>query len=221
MPLSQRRYREVFMMLNELLTRYPQLAACADSLQAATLAMINCYQNGGKILLCGNGGSCADCEHIVGELMKGFLKKRPLSDAQKKKLIAQSPFLEDGILNKLQGGLPAIALPSILGLNTAFCNDVDPELVYAQSLMSLGNEGDILFAISTSGNAKNVFAAAAVAKGLGLTVIGLIGNSGGKLSEIADICIRVPETETFKVQELHLPVYHYLCSATEEEFFKV
>ncbi len=207
-------------MLNELLNRYPQLVECTDVLKEAAAAMIGCYKNGGKILLCGNGGSCADCDHIVGELMKGFLKMRPLNSAQKAEMMHNSLLLDEELLNKLQGGLPAIALPSIPALNSAFCNDVDPELIYAQSVMALGKAGDVLIALSTSGNARNVFAAAAVAKGLGLTVIGLTGKGGGKLSEIADICIRVPETETFKVQELHLPVYHYLCAATEEEFFK-
>lgn len=206
-------------MLNELLSRYPQLKVCEHTLIEAVSAMIDCYKNGGKILLCGNGGSCADCDHIVGELMKGFLKKRPLSMEQKAKMTSLSPLLDEETLSKLQGGFPAISLPSITALNSAFCNDVDPELIYAQSVMAMGKTGDVLIAMSTSGNAKNVFAAAKVAKGLGLTVIGLTGKGGGKLSEIADICIRVPETETFKVQELHLPVYHYLCAATEEEFF--
>ena len=206
-------------MLNELLNRYPQLAKCQDEIKKATAAMIDCYKNGGKILLCGNGGSCADCDHIVGELMKGFLKKRPLSTEQKVQMTNLSPLLDEETLSKLQGGLPALSLPSITALNSAFCNDVDPELIYAQSVMAMGKTGDVLIAMSTSGNAKNVFAAAKVAKGLGLTVIGLTGKDGGKLSEIADICIRAPETETFKVQELHLPVYHYLCAATEEEFF--
>ena len=207
-------------MLNELLNRYPQLAVCADELKATVTAIVECYQNGGKLLLCGNGGSCADCDHIVGELMKGFLKKRPLSSKQKEDMMNRSPLSDDAMLSKLQNGLPAIALPSVTALNSAFCNDVDPELIYAQSVMALGKERDVLITISTSGNAKNVFAAAKVAKGLGLTVIGLTSKDGGKLSEISDICICVPETETFKVQELHLPVYHYLCAATEDAFFK-
>lgn len=207
-------------MLNELLKRYPQLTVCTDDLKKATTALINCYQNGNKLLLCGNGGSCADCDHIVGELMKGFLKKRPLEDMQKEKMMHNSPLLDDELLSKLQNGLPAVSLPSMSSLNSAFCNDVDPELIYAQSVMAMGKAGDVLIALSTSGNAKNVFAATKVAKGLGLTVIGITGNSDSKLSQIADICIRVPETETFKVQELHLPIYHYLCAATEEAFFK-
>ena len=206
-------------MLSELLKRYPQLEICKHTLTEAVSVMIDCYKNGGKILLCGNGGSCADCDHIVGELMKGFLKKRPLSTEQKAQMTNLSPLLDEETLSKLQCGLPAISLPSLTALNSAFCNDVDPELIYAQSVMAMGKTGDVLIAMSTSGNAKNVFAAAKVAKGLGLTVIGLTSKGGGNLSEISDICIRVPETETFKVQELHLPVYHYLCAATEEEFF--
>jgi len=207
-------------MLSELLKRYPQLEICQHTLTEAVSVMIDCYKNGGKILLCGNGGSCADCDHIVGELMKGFLKKRPLTNEKKEELTSNSPLLDAETLGKLQCGLPAISLSSITALNSAFCNDVDPELIYAQAVMALGNKKDILIAISTSGNAKNVFAAAKVAKGFGLTVIGLTGINGGKLNEIADMCIRVPETETFKVQELHLPVYHYLCAAVENEFFK-
>ena len=207
-------------MLTDLLNRYPQIAECADTLQEAVCAMIACYKNSGKILLCGNGGSCADCDHIVGELMKGFLKKRPLCSGEKEKLMNNSPLLDDALLDKLQGGLPAIALPSITALNSAFCNDVDPELIYAQAVLALGRKNDVLIAISTSGNAKNVFAAAAVAKGLGITVIALTGKTGGILKECSDICITVPENETYKVQELHLPVYHYLCAAVENEFFK-
>ena len=182
--------------------------------------MVDCYQNGGKLLLCGNGGSCADCDHIVGELMKGFLKKRPLSSVQKDEMMHNSPLLDDVLLNKLQGGLPAIALPSVTALNSAFCNDVDPELIYAQAVLALGNKNDVLIAISTSGNSKNVVAAAKAAKGLGITVVALTGNKGGMLKDCSDILIAVPETETYKIQELHLPVYHYLCAAVENEFFE-
>lgn len=206
-------------MLNELLNRYPSLCKCKEDIEKATKAIIECYEKGGKLLLCGNGGSCADCEHIVGELMKGFLKKRPLSVEQKNKMKNNCNLVDDELLNKLQRGLPAIAIPSITALNSAFCNDVDPELVYAQPLMSLANENDILIGISTSGNSKNVFGAVKVAKALGIKVIGLTGKTGGKLKETADICICAPETETFKIQELHLPIYHYLCANVEEHFF--
>lgn len=208
-------------MLNELLNRYPQLSECADGLREAVAVLIACYEKGGKLLLCGNGGSCADCDHISGELMKGFLKKRPLSSDQKAQMRKKSPQLEDAVMEQLQNGLPAISLPSMAALNSAFCNDVNPDLIYAQSVMALGRTGDVLIAISTSGNAQNVVAAAKTAKALGLSVIALTGKTGGKLGEIADICIRVPETQTYQVQELHLPVYHCLCAETEAHFFPV
>ena len=207
-------------MLNELLKRHPSLAENKDDITKATDAIIRCYEKGGKVLLCGNGGSCADCEHIVGELMKGFLKLRPISEDKKAEMKANSPIVDDEILSKLQCGLPAISLPSMTALNSAFCNDVDPELIYAQPLMALGNKGDILIAISTSGNSKNVFGAVKVAKALGVTVIGLTGKTGGKLREHSDICICAPETETFKIQELHLPIYHYSCAEVEAHFFE-
>ena len=201
-------------MLNELLKRYPALWACKNEILSAEAALISLYENKGKLLLCGNGGSCADSEHITGELMKGFMKKRPLSDEHRHGL-------DDAVADKLQEGLPAIPLTAFSALNTAFCNDVEPELVYAQPLWVLGNEGDMLIAISTSGNSKNVVAAAKVAKAKGMKVIALTGKNGGALKEIADITIAVPETETFKVQELHLPTYHYLCAKVEAHFYEV
>ncbi len=206
-------------MLNELIKRYPVLEVCKEDCEKATQMIIDCYKNGGKVLICGNGGSCADGDHIVGELMKGFLKKRPISDSQKAEMKKNCPLVDEETLSKLQCGLPAISLPSISALNSAFCNDVDPELIYAQSLMSLGRENDILIGISTSGNSKNVFAATKVAKALGVKVIGLTGVTGGKIKDVADVCIKVPETETFKIQELHLPVYHYICAKVEETFY--
>ena len=207
-------------MYNELMKRYPALDQCGEDIKAAVSAIVACYEAGGKVMLCGNGGSAADCDHIVGELMKGFLKLRPVSDEAREQMKKASPELDDELIGKLQCGLPAIALPYISALNSAFCNDVDPELIYAQSLFALAKRGDVLIAMSTSGNAKNVFAAVKVARALGVTVIGLTGSKGGKLFEHSDICIRVPENETFKIQELHLPVYHYICAAVEEHFFK-
>lgn len=206
-------------MVDELMKRYPVLTEIKDDIAKAAKEIINCYENGGKVLICGNGGSCADCEHIVGELMKGFLKKRPVSDEKRVQMKMNAPYLEDEIISKLQNGLPAISLASMTSLNSAFCNDVDPELIYAQPLMALGNKDDILIAISTSGNSKNVYAAAKVAKALGCRVIGLTGASGGKLKNIVDVCICAPEEETFRIQELHLPIYHYLCAETEAHFF--
>ena len=206
-------------MLNELVERYPILNEEKEVIKKTAETIIECYKNGGKLLICGNGGSCADAEHIVGELMKGFLEKRPLSENKKAEMKKNCPEIPESILGNLQGALPAIALPSFVALNSAFCNDVDPELIYAQTLMGLGKKGDVFLGISTSGNSKNVYAAALTAKALGLTVIGLTGIGGGKLSQVADICIKAPESETFKIQELHLPIYHYLCAAIEHEFF--
>lgn len=206
-------------MLNELLKRYPCLESAKEDILKAEDALITGFKNGNKLLLCGNGGSCADCEHIVGELMKGFLSKRPLTESQKAEMKASCPEMDENYLLLLQRAVPAISLPSFTALNTAFCNDVEPELIFAQSLMGLGAKGDMLMAISTSGNSKNVVAAALTAKALGLKTIGLTGKSGGKLKSICDICICVPETETFKVQELHLPVYHYICARAEQELF--
>ena len=207
--------------MEDLIKRYPQLEFCFSDINAALKSIIDSYDAGGKLLLCGNGGSSADCEHIVGELMKGFISKRALSDEKRAQMKSNCDLIDDDMLSKLQGGLPAIAIPSITGLNSAFCNDVDSELVYAQPLMSLADKKDILLCISTSGNSKNCVAAAKVGKGLGLKVIALTGKSGGKLKTIADICICVPENETYKVQELHLPVYHYLCAMIEEHYFDI
>ncbi len=205
--------------MENLLNRYPCLITCKEDIEKTVNAITESYKKGGKLLLCGNGGSCADCEHIVGELMKGFLLKRPLSDEKRQEMKKNNPNLTDDVLSKLQCAVPAVALPSTAGLNSAFCNDVDPELIYAQSLMGLGKKEDVILCISTSGNSKNCVAAANVAKGLGLTVLALTGKSGGKLKDIADICICAPETETYKVQELHLPVYHYICMQIERNFF--
>ena len=202
-----------------MISRYPQLSSCADAVERSYEALINCFSNGGKLLLCGNGGSCADCGHISGELLKGFLKKRPLSDTDKSEMITKCPELDDVMLSKLQKGLPAIPLTDFSALSSAFCNDVDPELTYAQLTLALGRPGDVIICISTSGNAKNVSAAAKVAKSIGITVIGLTGEKGGALRGLSDILINVPETETYKVQELHLPVYHCICAAVESHFF--
>ncbi len=207
-------------MLNELIERYPALSEIKDDIAKATEEIIACYENGGKVLLCGNGGSCADCDHIAGELMKGFMKKRPLSVPKKEELTNNEPSLDDEFLSKLQCGLPAVSLPSMTAPNSAFANDVDPDLIYAQGVLALGKAGDVLIGISTSGNSKNVCAAAKIAKATDCKVIGLTGCKGGELKEYADVCICVPESETFKIQELHLPVYHCICAMVEEYFFE-
>ena len=206
-------------MIEGLLNSYPSLACIKKEIETAAEVLINGFRNGKKLLLCGNGGSCADCEHIVGELMKGFLSKRPLTEAQKADMKANCPEINDAYLSCLQRAAPAISLPSFTALNTAFCNDVEPRLVFAQSLMGLGQTDDMIICISTSGNSENIVAAAMTAKAIGLKTIALTGKSGGKLKELCNICICVPETETFRVQELHLPIYHYLCATVEQFLF--
>lgn len=206
--------------MNELINRYPKLESAKDDIEKAVSVIINCYEKGGKLLLCGNGGSSSDCEHISGELMKGFLKSRPLSQEQKAAMKTECPILTEKELSLLQGGLPAISLPSFTALMTAYGNDVSSELCYAQGVLVLGKEDDVLFAISTSGNSQNVVAASKVAKAKGIKVIALTGKDGGKLKEISDVTICADERETYKVQELHLPVYHYICSAVEKHFFE-
>lgn len=206
-------------MIKELIKRYPALECCKEQIEAARDTLIECYEKGGKLLLCGNGGSSADCDHIVGELMKGFLLKRPINEADKARMRADSPELSDKTLNSLQMGLPAISLTTISALNTAFANDVDPELIYAQSVFALGKADDVLIAISTSGNAKNVCEAARVAGAIGMKVIALTGRDGGKLKSLSDVYVIAPECETYKIQELHLPIYHYICAEVEKHFF--
>lgn len=206
-------------MMKELTERYPKLKGQEENIEKAVSAIINCYEKDGKLLLCGNGGSSSDCEHISGELLKGFLKRRPLTESQKKLMKKRCPLLTDEELSLLQQGLPAIPLASLTALMTAYGNDVSSDLCYAQGVLALGKEGDILLGVSTSGNSKNVLAAAKTAKGAGMKVIALTGSTGGKLKEISDIAICADEEETYKIQELHLPIYHYICSRVEEYFF--
>jgi len=167
------------------------------------------YKNGGKVLVCGNGGSCSDSEHIVGELMKGFKSMRKVTDER----------IPEELRCGLQGALPAISLPSQTGVLSAFINDVDPDMMYAQLVYGYATEKDLLIGLSTSGNSKNVVNAAKVAKAVGAKAMAMTGKKESKLSEICDACIRVPETETYKIQELHLPVYHYLCAQIEADVF--
>ncbi|HEY3760542.1 MAG TPA: SIS domain-containing protein [Verrucomicrobiae bacterium] len=200
--------------IKNLLQRCPQLADCLPDIEAAFAIMCGCFRSGGKLLLCGNGGSAADAEHWAGELLKGFVHKRPLNEAEKKGLPVE-------LGAKLQGALPAIPLTGFVSLNTAFANDVDPELTFAQLVWGLGRPGDILVGLSTSGNARNVCAAMEAAKAHGLHRIGLSGRTGGKLKSCCDLCITVPADETYLIQELHLPIYHCLCTMLEDEFFDV
>lgn len=203
------------MLLKELMSRFPNFPE--KEIAAATEAIIKSYENGGSVFTCGNGGSCADSDHISGELLKGFLKKRPLSGEKKEAL--RKAGMEEEYIAKLQQGLSCVPLTALSALMTATANDTSPDLAYAQSLTGLGKKGDVFIGITTSGNAANVNAAAKVAKALGMTVIGMTGAKGGKLKETADICICAPETETYKVQECHLPIYHVICADVEAHFF--
>lgn len=205
--------------LEELIERYPVLSSVKEEIKKSYELLEACYVDDGKLLIAGNGGSCADAEHIVGELMKGFVKRRSVSDEFKEALKEIDPELGSALAQKLQGGLPAIALTGHPGLSTAFLNDVDGEMIFAQQTYGYGKKGDVLLGISTSGNSKNVMYAMTAAKAIGMKTIGLTGKDGGQLKHIADVTIVVPETETFKIQELHLPVYHALCLMLEERFF--
>lgn len=206
-------------MLNELLERYPVLKACEKEIEAARELLIKTYENNGKVLCCGNGGSCSDSEHIVGELMKGFISLRPVGNEFMSKLEALGFEDAEYITKNLQGSLPAIALGSQSGILSAFANDVAADMVYGQMAFGYAQPNDVLIGLSTSGNSKNVVYAAKVAKAKGAKCIALTGARDSKLSAICDVTIKVPETETFKVQELHLPVYHYLCASVEKHFF--
>ena len=205
--------------LEELVERYPVLDVVKDDVRKAYELLEACYEQGGKLLIAGNGGSCADAEHIVGELMKGFVKRREVSDSFAECLRNADEVRGAELAEKLQGGFPAIALTGHAGLSTAYLNDVDGDLIFAQQTYGYGRPGDVLIGISTSGNAKNVMYAMTVAKALGMKTIGLTGKDGGALKREADVSVVVPETETFKIQELHLPVYHALCLMLEERFF--
>lgn len=195
-------------MIN-LYEKYPVLEECRGSIEAAKEMMLETYRNGGKILLCGNGGSCSDCEHIVGELMKGFLSMRPVTDER----------IPEKLRKNLQGSLPAISLPSQSAILSAFCNDVEPSMMYAQMVYGYATEKDLLIGLSTSGNSKNVVNAVEVAKAVGAKTMAMTGQRDSKLSAICDVTVQVPETETYKIQELHLPVYHYLCAEVERVLF--
>lgn len=207
-------------ILDELMTRYPVLETIRQQILDAYQMIETCYEHGGKLLIAGNGGSCADAEHIVGELMKGFKKSRPVSEEMRERLCAEDEEYGQILAESLQEGLPAIALNNHAALNTAFSNDMDANMIYAQQMCGYGMPGDVFLGISTSGNSKNVDYAVTTAKAKGVKVIGLTGKDGGKLGSRADVAVIVPEMETFKIQELHLPIYHALCLLLEEHFFE-
>ncbi len=207
--------------LHRLIERYPTLAVCREDLRATVELLTGLFRADGKLLLCGNGGSASDCEHIVGELMKGFLKRRPLPATEGARLVAAGGAdLGGEIAARLQGALPAIALTSSVALGTAVLNDVHGDMIYAQQVHGLGRAGDALLGISTSGNARNVLNASVVAHARGMKTILLTGRTGGKLLPHADVAIRVPADGVVEIQEFHLPIYHALCLQLEETFFE-
>lgn len=202
-----------------LIERYPSLVSVKDEIVAAYCIMEKSYANGGKLLIAGNGGSAADAEHIVGELMKGFKSSRKLEDDIVKKLIGENQDLGKVLAEKLQGALPAIALDGHMALSTAYMNDCEPLLCFAQQINGYGKNGDVFLGISTSGNSKNILYAAVIAHAKGMKVVGLTGEKNSKLEDISDVCIKVPQVETYMIQELHLPIYHCLCLMLEDKFF--
>lgn len=206
-------------LLHTLVRRYPELTDCLADIQAAFDLLRATFQRGGKVLVCGNGGSAADSEHIVGELMKGYRLPRPLPDAARRRILETWPEEGTYLADHLQGALPAISLVSQSALISAYANDVAADMVYAQQVYGYGRPGDALIAISTSGNAANVLHAVQVSRALGLGTIGLTGRDGGRLKTVCDVTIRIPADSTPAIQERHLPIYHTLCALLEEAFF--
>jgi D-sedoheptulose 7-phosphate isomerase len=198
--------------LKMLTDRLPELESCADDIAAAFALLRDCFRAGNKAMLCGNGGSAADCEHWSGEMLKGFEGDRPVSAAMRARL-------GDGLADKLQGALPVIPLPGFLSLSSAYANDCHSAYIFAQLTLALGSAGDVLVAISTSGNSENVLYAVETAQALDLKVLGLTGGSGGRLKDLCDVCITAPINKTYRIQELHLPIYHSLALMLEQEFF--
>ena len=202
-----------------LMERYPSLESAKNDIVAAYLLLEESYKNGGKLLVAGNGGSAADAEHIVGELMKGFkLSRKPETDFAER-LVAENQELGSVLAENLQGALPAIALDGHPALSTAYMNDCEPLLCFAQQVNGYGKSGDVFLGISTSGNSKNVLFAATTAHAKGMKVIGLTGAKDSKLKDMSDVCIKAPQTETYMIQELHLPIYHCLCLMLEDKVF--
>lgn len=204
-----------------LYEKYPSVCIIKDDIEKAIDMLFECYKAGSKILVCGNGGSAADSEHIVGELMKSFMLPRPVNKEFADRMKELFPDVCEYFTEGLQGAIPAISLPSQIGINSAFINDVSPDLSYAQLVYGYARRGDAVIGLSTSGNSANVVNAMMAAKAAGCMTISLTGRTGGRLNGICDITIRVPESETYKIQELHLPVYHYICAELEKRAFGV
>ena len=199
--------------LRELLERLPKLEVCREEIYRVFQEWIACFQDGGKLMICGNGGSQADSLHIVGELMKSFERKRALDSVFSDRL--ERLFPGDNLPGRLQTPLRALALGTNPVLTTAISNDVSPEMIFAQEVYGYGECGDVLFALSTCGNSVNVLNAVKVAKAMGIRCIGMCGGTGGELKRLCDLCIVIPEEETYLIQEAMLPVYHSLCRMVE------
>ncbi len=206
-------------VIGNLIERYPALDVCKEDIQDAIALLISCYQSKKKVLVVGNGGSAADAQHIVGELMKSFVLPRKLSATKQQSIRENFPESSQYLIDNLQDVLPAVSLLGETALTSAYANDKAPDLVFAQQVLGLGNEGDILIAISTSGTSRNVLYACEVAKIQSMQIIGLTGHSGGTMKEICDVTICAPSDMTYQIQEHHLPIYHTICLALEEEFF--
>ena len=206
-------------LIDAFFDRHPELIEMRTEMLKACGSLLCAFQAGGKLLLCGNGGSCADCDHIVGELMKGFHLRRPIPDPIRAELEARYGESGKALGMSLQGGLPAISLCNHAALSTAFANDADGEMVYAQQLTGYGRRGDVLMGISTSGNAANILHAFRLARVLGIITISLTGGDGGGIAGLSDICLIAPERETYLVQECHLAMYHLICAYLESEMF--
>lgn len=206
-------------LLDDLFQSHPELFICRDSIEKAFRILKDCYDRGGKVLVCGNGGSASDSEHIVGELMKGFICNRKIDMSHRNQLCEMFPVVGSYLAGHLQGALPAISLVSQTGFTTAYGNDVAADMIFAQQVYGYAKKGDVLIGLSTSGNSKNVIHALMVAKALSVSTIGFTGNTGGQMKGLCDTVIMVPAADTFKVQEYHLPIYHTLCAMIEAEYF--
>ena len=206
--------------LTSLLSRYKDISLLEADIIEAFEIIKKCYKKEGTLFVCGNGGSAADSEHIVGELMKEFVSPRRVTDINLRNNLVKK-FGNEGefIVDKLQRGLRAVSLLSHPSLISAYSNDVSAEMIFAQQLYVMSKHGDVLLAISTSGNSKNVLKAIQLASVINVKTILLTGNNGGKCAELADCSIKIPENETYKIQEYHLPIYHTLCLMIEEYFY--
>lgn len=206
-------------IMDELFARYPALDSCRDDILKAFHMILDCYKNGGKVLLAGNGGSAADCDHFTGEMTKSFRFKRSVGAEMESKMEEYFGDAGKELCSHLEGGLPTIPLTQLTASNTAFGNDVDPQASFAQLVNAIGKKGDIFIGITTSGNSGNILKALMVSKVKEISTIVLTGRTGGKSKALCDICVCAPEDETFKIQEYHLPIYHALCASVEAELF--